>query len=82
MFISMSLLTSDGTFRTPPKTRSKETADESLEILRPPKSAINDTNKISKTKGRVPKPEPSLNTSNLSLTELRKVIYVNTVMFR
>ena len=37
---------------------------------------------IANTKVRVPKPETSLNTSNLSLTELRKVIYMNTVMFR
>jgi len=70
----VSLLTSDGRFRTPPNTRIKETADESLEILHPPRSAINDTNKISKTKGRVPKPKPIPNTSNLSY-QLRKVTF-------
>ncbi|XP_060598637.1 alpha-protein kinase 1-like [Ruditapes philippinarum] len=62
----------DGSFQTPPK--NKKHLDESLEILQPPKSAINDTNKINKTKPRVPKPQPEHNTSNLTLNELRKVL--------
>ncbi|WAR22927.1 SPICE-like protein, partial [Mya arenaria] len=62
----------DASLRTPPK--AKKNADESLDILKPPKSAMNDTGKINKTKKRVPKPEPVLNTSNLTLNELRKVL--------
>ncbi|KAL4236409.1 spindle and centriole associated protein 1 [Mactra antiquata] len=61
----------NGTFQTP---RNKNTMDESLEILQPPKSAMNDTNKINKTKKRIPRPEPELTSSNLSLNELRKVL--------
>ncbi|XP_053393996.1 putative uncharacterized protein DDB_G0268364 isoform X2 [Mercenaria mercenaria] len=66
------LTSKDGSFRTPPK--NKKDPNESIEILQPPKSAMNDTNKINKTKGRVPKPQPEQNTSNLSLNELRKVL--------
>lgn len=63
---------SDGTLRTPPKGARRD-PNESLEMLQPPKSAMNDTGKIQKTRQRVPRPEPALNTSNLSLGELRKV---------
>lgn len=69
----------EGSFRTPPK--DKKDLDESVEILRPPKSAMNDTNKISKTKPRVSKPEPEQNRSNLSLNELRKVTLTYSVYF-
>ena len=67
----MSIYISDGSFQTP-KANSH---NESLEILRPPGSAINDTNKVNKTKRRVPRPEPpGHNTSsNFSLNDLRKV---------
>lgn len=69
----------DGSLQTPPKGKKK--LDESLEMLQAPKSAMNDTNKINKTKKRVPKPEPSLNTSNLSLNELRKVIVLKVFKY-
>lgn len=44
-------------------------------ILKAPKSAMNDTNKIKKTKKRVaPSPQPLNTTSNMNLTDLRKVL--------
>lgn len=44
-------------------------------ILKTPKSAMNDTNKIKKTKKRVaPSPQPHNTTSNMNLTDLRKVL--------
>ena len=43
-------------------------------ILKTPKSAMNDTNKIKKTKKRVaPSPQPHNTTSKMNLTDLRKV---------
>lgn len=43
-------------------------------ILKTPKSAMNDTGKIKKTKKRVaPSPQPHNTTSSMNLTDLRKV---------
>ncbi|KAL3867714.1 hypothetical protein ACJMK2_040580 [Sinanodonta woodiana] len=59
------------TFQTP----TREQQDESIAILRSPKSAINDTGKVRKAKSRVPKEERQTNTSsNFNLTDLRKVL--------
>ena len=62
-------LLGDGPVRTP----TKADLDESVAILRPPGSAINDTKKVKKTKPRVPQPQPEHNTSSFSLTDLKKV---------
>ncbi|KAK3089640.1 hypothetical protein FSP39_005265, partial [Pinctada imbricata] len=68
--------TRENAFTTPPKKRH----DESIEILRSPKSAINDTKKIKKTKPRVNQDNAqhnvttNNNTSSFQLTDLRKVL--------
>ena len=61
---------------TPPKG-----ANESVSILRTPKSAMNDTKKIKKTKKRVvtPKAAQHNTSSGFNLTDLRKV-YFNMVL--
>ncbi|KAK3590770.1 hypothetical protein CHS0354_017286 [Potamilus streckersoni] len=62
---------SHDTFQTP----TREQHDESIAILRSPKSAINDTGKVKKAKSRVPKEERQANTSSsFNLTDLRKVL--------
>ncbi|XP_061175391.1 spindle and centriole-associated protein 1-like isoform X1 [Saccostrea echinata] len=53
---------------TPPKQHN-----ESIEILRSPKSAMNDTQKIKKTKRRV-EPEATQHNSTFNLNELKKVL--------
>ncbi|XP_060081731.1 spindle and centriole-associated protein 1-like [Ylistrum balloti] len=66
-----SLHTSIGTgYETP-----KKNPNESVSILKTPKSAINDTKKIKKTRKRVAPPKsPQHNTSAFNLTDLRKVL--------
>ncbi|XP_022316534.2 spindle and centriole-associated protein 1-like isoform X1 [Crassostrea virginica] len=60
--------TQDDTCQTPPKKHN-----ESIEILRSPKSAMNDTQKIKKTKRRV-EPETTQHNSTFNLNELKKVL--------
>ena len=57
----------------PAVTPTKKDLDDSIAILRPPGSAINDTKKVKKSKPRVPEPQPEHNTSNFSLPDLKKV---------
>ncbi|XP_062600724.1 spindle and centriole-associated protein 1-like [Saccostrea cucullata] len=60
--------TQDDECRTPPKQHN-----ESIEILRSPKSAMNDTQKIKKTKRRV-EPDATQHNSTFNLNELKKVL--------
>ncbi|XP_033739130.1 spindle and centriole-associated protein 1-like [Pecten maximus] len=66
-----SLHTSLGTACETPKRN----LNESVSILKTPRSAINDTKKIKKTRKRVAPPKsPQHNTSAFNLTDLRKVL--------
>lgn len=66
-----SLYTSIGTACETPKRNP----NESVSILKTPKSAINDTKKIKKTRKRVAPPKsPHQNMSAFNLTDLRKVL--------
>lgn len=57
----------DDVCTTPPKKHN-----ESIEMLRSPKSAMNDTQKIKKTKRRV-EPDTTQHNSTFNLNELKKV---------
>jgi hypothetical protein len=57
----------DDQSHTPPRKHN-----ESIEMLRSPKSAMNDTQKIKKTKRRV-EPETAQHNSTFNLNELKKV---------
>lgn len=57
----------DDVCTTPPKKHN-----ESIEMLRSPKSAMNDTQKIKKTKSRV-EPDTTQHNSTFNLNELKKV---------
>lgn len=62
------LTTRDEACTTPPKKHN-----ESIEMLRSPKSAMNDTQKIKKTKRRV-EPDTTQHNSTFNLNELKKVL--------
>lgn len=60
--------TRDDVCTTPPKKHN-----QSIEMLRSPKSAMNDTQKIKKTKSRV-EPDTTQHNSTFNLNELKKVL--------
>ncbi|KAK7501200.1 hypothetical protein BaRGS_00007685 [Batillaria attramentaria] len=57
-------------YQTPPESSREAGTSQQT----PPKSALNDTGKVKKSKRRVPQPESSQNTSSLNMADMRKVL--------